>query len=234
MVLALILLGTVSDGRDPRHRRRLMGGLAHLGGLCPRRVPRRAGVPLVPVRGRPARSDHPHEARNQRLLARFWLVACVTLTALGINKQLDLQSLFTQLLRDAARLQGWCDRRRSYQFAFVVVIAGAGVGGRRGDGLGVASRAGQGLDRPAGTDVDDELRGDPRRLFPSCRHVPEKHHPRGNRALNSRESRWSRPAPCGPCDRDAATVRAVWRPLLGSSGGSPPRIRPGPTESCER
>ena len=51
----------------------------------------------------------------------------MTLTALGINKQLDLQSLLTQLLRDAAQFQGWYADRRHYQFAFVVAIAAAGV-----------------------------------------------------------------------------------------------------------
>ena len=70
---------------------------------------------------------HPHEAENERLLACFWLLACLTLTALGINKQLDLQSLFTEVLRDAAHEQGWYDNRRRYQFAFVVATAWAGV-----------------------------------------------------------------------------------------------------------
>jgi hypothetical protein len=72
---------------------------------------------------------HPREAENERLLACFWLLACVTLTALGVNKQLDLQSLFTQVLRDAAREQGWYDNRRRYQLAFVVAIASTGVMG---------------------------------------------------------------------------------------------------------
>ena len=69
----------------------------------------------------------PNDARNQRLLAVFWLVAFVLLLALGLNKQLDFQSLFTQELRDAAHLEGWYDDRRRYQFAFVVAIAGTGV-----------------------------------------------------------------------------------------------------------
>lgn len=71
----------------------------------------------------------PREARNQRLLARFWLLAGVMLIALGINKQLDVQSLFTEVLRNVAHVQGWYDERRRYQFRFVVGIAGAGVVG---------------------------------------------------------------------------------------------------------
>jgi hypothetical protein len=67
------------------------------------------------------------DARNERLLAVFWLGAVVLLVALGLNKQLDVQSLFTQELRDAANVQGWYDDRRRYQFAFVLSIAGTGV-----------------------------------------------------------------------------------------------------------
>ena len=67
------------------------------------------------------------DARNHRLLALFWLAALVLLVGLGLNKQLDVQSLFTQELRDAAHVQGWYDDRRRYQFTFVVAIAGTGV-----------------------------------------------------------------------------------------------------------
>ena len=83
---------------------------------------------------RSARSDarllsasHPHEAANEHLVAGFWLLAFVVVTALGINKQLDLQSLFTQVLRDAAHVEGWYEDRRRYQFAFVLAIAGTSV-----------------------------------------------------------------------------------------------------------
>jgi hypothetical protein len=68
--------------------------------------------------------SHPYEAANERLVATFWLLAFAMVAALGINKQLDLQSLFTQVLRDAARVEGWYDERRRYQFAFVVAISG--------------------------------------------------------------------------------------------------------------
>jgi hypothetical protein len=61
------------------------------------------------------------------LLAGFWLLTLTIVVALGVNKQLDLQSLFTQELRDAARLQGWYDERRGYQFDFVLAIAGTSL-----------------------------------------------------------------------------------------------------------
>jgi hypothetical protein len=70
---------------------------------------------------------NPAEAVSERRLAWFWLLACVMATALGINKQLDLQSLFTDVLREVAHAQGWYDDRRRYQFRFVVTIAGLGL-----------------------------------------------------------------------------------------------------------
>jgi hypothetical protein len=39
---------------------------------------------------------------------------------LGINKQLDLQSLFTEVGRQIARAQGWMDQRRIVQLWFIV------------------------------------------------------------------------------------------------------------------
>ena len=70
----------------------------------------------------------PLEAQHQRALSRFWLGLCALLLLLGVNKQLDLQSLFTEVLRDMAHAQGWYGERRRYQFVFVVSIALAGTG----------------------------------------------------------------------------------------------------------
>ncbi|MEH3102513.1 MAG: hypothetical protein PGN12_01220 [Sphingomonas phyllosphaerae] len=53
---------------------------------------------------------------------RFWATVAVMMLALGINKQLDLQSLFTQLLRDDARRHGWFAERRALQLAFIIGI----------------------------------------------------------------------------------------------------------------
>ncbi len=53
-----------------------------------------------------------------------WRVLLIGLIALGINKQLDVQSALTELGRIAAQRQGWYESRRQTQLAF---IAGAGI-----------------------------------------------------------------------------------------------------------
>ena len=49
------------------------------------------------------------------------------LLALGINKQLDLQSLFTQIGKDIAIEQGWYKDRRIIQTGFIILIGLVGV-----------------------------------------------------------------------------------------------------------
>ena len=63
------------------------------------------------------------EFGGQRQLAAFWFWMFVAITLLGINKQLDLQTFFTEVMRDLARSQGWYDERRKFQFEFIVGIA---------------------------------------------------------------------------------------------------------------
>ncbi|MCB9898640.1 MAG: hypothetical protein H6825_11610 [Planctomycetes bacterium] len=53
-------------------------------------------------------------------LLRFWTVLTALLFALGVNKQLDLQSLFTQVGRDLAKAQGWYDERGTVQVDFIL------------------------------------------------------------------------------------------------------------------
>jgi hypothetical protein len=53
---------------------------------------------------------------------RFWLLLGAFLLLLGINKQLDLQSLFTQMMRDAAVEHGWYEYRRKVQVLFIFCI----------------------------------------------------------------------------------------------------------------
>ncbi|MEO5900073.1 MAG: hypothetical protein ABIR68_08070 [Ilumatobacteraceae bacterium] len=70
------------------------------------------------------------EAMNQRLLARVWFVVAVVLLALGINKQLDLQTWFLQTARRRAYEGGWYGDRRRYQadgiaIMFLVAMASA-------------------------------------------------------------------------------------------------------------
>jgi hypothetical protein len=62
------------------------------------------------------------QAAETRSLSRFWWCVACLLLALGVNKQLDLQTLFTQVLRDLARAQGWYERRRPYQVAFIAAV----------------------------------------------------------------------------------------------------------------
>jgi hypothetical protein len=57
----------------------------------------------------------------------LWRTFAVVLLLLGINKQLDLQSAFTELGRMVARRQHWYDERREVQMVFVVVVAALGV-----------------------------------------------------------------------------------------------------------
>ena len=60
-------------------------------------------------------------------MARFWLVLATALVALGINKQLDLQSALTELGRAIAHSGGWYERRNEFQTYFVVAIAALSV-----------------------------------------------------------------------------------------------------------
>ena len=59
----------------------------------------------------------------------FWLFLTIFLVALGINKQLDLQSLLTQVGRDFAIEQGWYKDRRTVQMIFIILIGLLGVTG---------------------------------------------------------------------------------------------------------
>ncbi|WP_022685087.1 hypothetical protein [Sphingomonas phyllosphaerae] len=66
-------------------------------------------------------------ARGPRLDRWFWGALALMTLALGINKQLDIQSLFTQVLRDEARLHGWFAERRVLQAAFILATGFAGA-----------------------------------------------------------------------------------------------------------
>lgn len=59
------------------------------------------------------------EQRSERLI---WRCFFVLLIALGINKQLDLQTAFTVFFRSLAHEQGWYSERRAYQRAFIEVL----------------------------------------------------------------------------------------------------------------
>lgn len=59
---------------------------------------------------------------------RIWLGTAVLMALLCVNKQFDLQSLFTDIGREVARHGGWYEDRRKVQKGFVLaVLAGAGL-----------------------------------------------------------------------------------------------------------
>src|SRR5688572_4875781 len=64
------------------------------------------------------------EARRERL---FWLAVALLFALLGLNKQLDLQSLLTEIGRLLARSEGWYEDRRRIQYAFIVIVAAVGL-----------------------------------------------------------------------------------------------------------
>jgi len=70
------------------------------------------------------------DQKSERQRRRIWLAVAGLMMCLCINKQLDLQSLFTDIGRLIARHQGWYEKRRGFQEIFVLgVIVGAGVFG---------------------------------------------------------------------------------------------------------
>ncbi len=52
----------------------------------------------------------------------IWRLLMAGLILLGINKQLDLQSAFTEFARTLAIEQGWYEQRRQYQEAFIAAV----------------------------------------------------------------------------------------------------------------
>lgn len=56
---------------------------------------------------------------------RFWAGTAVLLILLGLNKQLDLQTLLTEAGRWMARQEGWYGYRRLVQAAFILLLAAA-------------------------------------------------------------------------------------------------------------
>jgi hypothetical protein len=52
----------------------------------------------------------------------FWWGITAALLLLGLNKQLDLQTWFTQWGRDMARRDGWYAQRHHYQVVFIAIM----------------------------------------------------------------------------------------------------------------
>jgi hypothetical protein len=68
-------------------------------------------------------------ARRTAVPAGFWIALTALLVALGVNKQLDLQSWFSQTGRDIAQAQGWYGQRRGVQAVFIVLLCTGAVAG---------------------------------------------------------------------------------------------------------
>jgi hypothetical protein len=62
--------------------------------------------------------------RRQR---RIWTGVALFMSFLCLNKQLDLQTLFTKIGRQIAIQGGWYDERRTAQLIFVITAAVAGI-----------------------------------------------------------------------------------------------------------
>lgn len=58
----------------------------------------------------------------------FWFGIMLTMAALGVNKQLDLQTWFTEVGRDLALQYGWYAHRRIVQALFIAAMVVAGLG----------------------------------------------------------------------------------------------------------
>lgn len=76
--------------------------------------------------GRRQPADSLGDHRSGRA-SRFWFVLAVSMILLGLNKQLDLQTLLTQLGRAIARIEGWYAQRRTIQIIFVIGCAVIGL-----------------------------------------------------------------------------------------------------------
>jgi len=58
---------------------------------------------------------------------QFWFYMTVIMALLGLNKQLDLQTWFTQTGRDLALENGWYERRRLVQVIFIAWLVLVGL-----------------------------------------------------------------------------------------------------------
>jgi hypothetical protein len=69
----------------------------------------------------------PAQARDRRSMKHLWVSIGLAMVLLGINKQLDLQTLVVQYVRQRAYVDGWYGDRRRYQMDFIVATTIAGI-----------------------------------------------------------------------------------------------------------
>lgn len=65
--------------------------------------------------------------KNDKSTKTFWIFLTIFLVFLGINKQLDLQTLFTLIGKNLAIEQGWYKDRRIIQVGFIVLLGLVGT-----------------------------------------------------------------------------------------------------------
>jgi hypothetical protein len=66
-------------------------------------------------------------AHRTALPTSFWFSLLGLMLLLGLNKQLDLQTWFGQTGRDLALAQGWYEKRRYVQGAFILLLCAGAV-----------------------------------------------------------------------------------------------------------
>jgi hypothetical protein len=71
-------------------------------------------------------------AKDQRAMKQLWTLTCIAMVVLGVNKQLDLQSLLIEKLRNRAYVDGWYSDRRRYQLDFILAVTVAATIGAIG------------------------------------------------------------------------------------------------------
>jgi hypothetical protein len=78
---------------------------------------------IASARRKDIKSPSKHSGSQRRL---WWFIAIV-LILLGINKQLDLQTLMTEVGKMLAKQQGWYEQRREAQAFFIALILSGGL-----------------------------------------------------------------------------------------------------------
>jgi hypothetical protein len=68
------------------------------------------------------------KASPTRIERLFWMAFGLGMAALGINKQLDLQTWFTLTAKSLAKSEGWYEQRQIFQTFFIAAIAIVGAG----------------------------------------------------------------------------------------------------------
>lgn len=76
-----------------------------------------------------SKSGRGRDQKSEKRSRRVWLAVAGLMMCLCINKQLDLQSLLTEIGRIMARHEGWYEERRRFQGWFVLGVILGSAGG---------------------------------------------------------------------------------------------------------